>query len=96
MAANSLLKTTGIYFIGNFASRLLMFFLLPLYTAYLSTSDYGVVDLLMSILPLIGPVFTLQATESIFRFLFDKKTNAEKKICISSSLTIMLSGFLFF
>lgn len=96
MASNSLLRTTGIYFVGNFASRLLMFFLLPLYTAYLSTSDYGVVDLLMSILPLIGPIFTLQATESIFRFLFDKATIEEKKICVSSSLTIMLAGFFLF
>lgn len=96
MASNSLLKTTGIYFLGNFASRLLMFFLLPLYTAYLSTSDYGIVDLLMSILPLIGPIFTLQATESIFRFLFDKFTIEEKKICVSSSLAIMLLGFFIF
>lgn len=96
MTNGSLLKTTVVYFIGNFASRLLMFFLLPLYTAYLSTSEYGIVDLLMSILPLIGPIFTLQATESIFRFLFDKKNFRDKQTCISSSMILMALGFVAF
>lgn len=96
MAENSLAKTTAIYFIGNFASKLLIFFLLPLYTSRLSTADYGIVDLLISLLPLIGPVFTLQATESVFRFLFDKKTKQEKKKCISSAMAVMLCGILMF
>lgn len=96
MSDNSLAKTTGIYFVGNFASKLLIFFLLPLYTARLSTADYGIVDLLTSLLPLIGPVFTLQATESVFRFLFDKKAEEDKKICVSSALSMMVGGILIF
>ena len=92
----NLIKTTGMYFIGNFASKLLIFFLLPIYTAYLSADEYGVADLLISLLPLFGPIFTFQVTESVFRFLFDKKSIAEKKTCISSSLCIFVVGVAFF
>lgn len=91
-----LLKTTGIYFVGNFASKLLVFFLLPLYTACLTPSDYGIVDLLISLVPLIGPVFTLQATESVFRFLFDKKNDQQIAMCISSAFAFMLFGIVLF
>jgi O-antigen/teichoic acid export membrane protein len=32
--------------VGNFATKLLSFFMVPLYTAYLSTADYGIADLM--------------------------------------------------
>ncbi len=93
---SKVLKTTAIYFIGNFASKLLMFFLLPLYTAYLTSKDFGQVDLLVSTLPLIAPIFTLQATETIFRFLCSENKNEEKKCSITTSFTIFILGILVF
>ncbi len=89
-------KTTIIYFIGNFGSKLLSFFLLPIYTAWLDPSAFGKIDLILNIVPLIGPIFTLQTTESIFRFLFDCKTIVEKKKNITSAFVIYLLGFLSF
>ena len=91
-----MLKNTLIYFIGNFGSKLLSFFLLPIYTNYLSPEKFGKIDLVLSIVPLIGPVVTLQATESIFRFLFDCKTHEKKTKAISSALLIYLVGMLLF
>jgi O-antigen/teichoic acid export membrane protein len=87
-----LLKTTAIYFIGNFASKLLTFFLLPLYTAYLSPKEFGHIDLIISALPLIAPIFTLQASESIFRFLCGEVAENKRKIAITNSLVIFLIG----
>ena len=40
----SLMKNTIIIFIGKLCTQLISFFLLPLYTSYLTTSDYGIVD----------------------------------------------------
>lgn len=91
-----MLKTTIIYFIGSFGSKLLAFFLLPLYTNFLNPEQFGNVDLILSIVPLIGPVFTLQTTESIFRFLFNCQTEEEKKKTISAAFFIYCIGMLVF
>lgn len=91
-----MVKTTIIYFIGNFGSKLLSFFLLPIYTSWLDPEAFGAVDLLVSIVPLIGPVFTLQTTESIFRFMFECKEEDEYKKNISAAFLIYVLGMLAF
>lgn len=90
-----LFKTTIIYFIGTFGSKLLVFFLLPLYSTYLTTEQYGSINLVINLIPLIGPVFTLQITETIFRFLCTAKEDG-KKIYISNAVFIFLTGILAF
>lgn len=87
-----LFKTTIIYFIGTFGSKLLVFFLMPLYSSYLSTEQFGTVNLVTNIVPLIGPVFTLQVTETIFRFLCTAKDENEKKCYITNSLLVFCLG----
>lgn len=91
-----MLKTTLIYFIGNFGSKILSFFLLPIYTYWLNPEQFGEIDLLLNIIPLIGPIFTLQATEVIFRFLFECKTLDEKKENITNAFFIFIFGFFVF
>lgn len=91
-----MLNTTIIYFIGNFGSKLLSFFLLPIYTAWLSPAQFGSIDLILNIIPLIGPVFTLQTTESIFRFLFECKTEKDKIKNITVAFTIYFIGIISF
>ncbi|NLJ96177.1 MAG: lipopolysaccharide biosynthesis protein [Clostridiales bacterium] len=93
---SQVIKTTAIYFIGNFASKLLAFFLLPLYTAYLTSEDFGNVDLLISTLPLIAPIFTLQVTEAVFRFLCTDENLEDRKKSISNSFMIFSIGILIF
>ena len=40
-----LAKNIGVLAISNFATKILSFFLVPLYTSILSTSEYGTYDL---------------------------------------------------
>ncbi|MGL4850142.1 MAG: lipopolysaccharide biosynthesis protein [Clostridium sp.] len=87
-----MLKTTIIYFIGNFSSKLLAFFLLPIYTAYLTVEDFGAVDIVTSTLPLIAPIFTMQVTESVFRFLCGDEYKNDKKKIITNSFIIFITG----
>lgn len=87
-----MIKTTGIYFIGNFASKILTFFLIPMYTSYLTAESFGQVDLLTSMLPLIGPIFSLSVVDSVFRFLCEERKNGIGKKAITNSLLLFFVG----
>lgn len=91
-----LINNTFIIALGNFSSKLLSFFLLPLYTTLLSTEDYGIYDFILSLAVFILPVITLLMEESMFRFLIDAKTIKEKQAVISHSfIFIMISTLVF-
>ena len=68
-----LLKNTIIIFLGKTSTQLISFFLLPLYTAYLTTSQYGLVDLIQTYVTLLVPILTLETEMSIFRYLIDAR-----------------------
>ena len=67
-----LVKNTFIVALGKICTQFISFFLLPLYTAILSTEEYGVVDLLNTYISLIIPIVFLQMDQAIFRFLIEK------------------------
>ena len=71
----ALLKNTLIITVGKICTQLISFFLLPLYTAILSTSEYGVVDLMNTIVSLLLPVVTLQTEQAVFRELVNERGN---------------------
>ena len=41
-----LFKDFGVILLGSFGSKILSFLMIPLYTSILSTSDYGIIDLI--------------------------------------------------
>lgn len=81
-----LIKNTIIIFLGKASSQFLSFLLLPLYTKYLETGDYGIVDLINTYVVLLVPVITLQFEMAIFRFLVDNRDNEDRKKEIISSV----------
>jgi O-antigen/teichoic acid export membrane protein len=85
-----LIKNTIIYALGNFGSKLLSFFLLPLYTYYLSTNDYGYFDIISTTITLCVPLISLQISDGIYRFLLDCKDGNEKTKIITNSVIILL------
>ena len=91
-----LLKNTGIIAIGNISTKLISFFLLPIYTALLSTSEYGTFDYILSIATFCVPFVSLLMDESIFRFLIDCKTELDEKRVISTSIIVVFIGMICF
>lgn len=99
-----LIKNTIIILVGKVATQFISFFLLPLYTSYLSTSEYGIVDLIITYISLLVPVVTLQEEMATFRFLIDSRNNIENKqkviynslkvICISALSFILFYGII--
>ena len=63
-----LIKNTMIFTLGNLGSKLISFFLIPLYTNALTTTEYGVVDLIATVGTVAAPVLTLNICESVMRF----------------------------
>lgn len=89
-------KNTIILFVGKFATQFMSLLLLPLYTHYLLTDDYGTVDLLQTYISLFIPVLTLRIDSAVFRFLIDKRKNSDgiKKV-LSNIFLILGFGILF-
>ena len=91
-----LIRNTAIIAIGNLSTRLVSFLLLPLYTSILSTSEYGMIDYVISISTFCVPIVSLLMDESVFRFLIDCKTDEERKKVISITTKNVLIGCLVF
>lgn len=85
-----LAKNTIIIFFGKVCTQLISFLLLPLYTAYLATSEYGIVDLIQTYVTLLVPIITLELEMSIFRWLIDSRgKDKETKKLISNDFYIL-------
>ena len=85
-----LAKNTIIIFFGRVCTQLISFFLLPLYTSYLATKEYGTVDLIQTYVTLLVPIITLELENSIFRFLIDsRKSEKETNKLISNNFFIL-------
>ena len=66
-----LIKNTAIVAVGKVCTKFLSFFLLPFYTAVLSTEEYGIVDLFNTYVSLLLPIIVFQIEDALFRFLVD-------------------------
>lgn len=85
-----LLRNTVIFSIGNFGTKIISFFLVPLYTNILTTREYGTVDLIYTIGMVLVPLLTLNIGESIMRFALDKDADCDK--IMSTGITILIFG----
>lgn len=86
------IKTSITYFVGNVSTKLISFFLIPIYTAYLNPSEYGGYDLIISILNLIVPLAFVQIWDGVFRFAFDKNQNEHRKFIINNGFIVAFGG----
>lgn len=87
----ALMKNTIIIFCGKVCTQLISFFLLPLYTGYLATKDYGIVDLITTYVTLIVPIITLELEMSIFRYLVDSRgKDKDTKKLMSNNFYVLL------
>lgn len=82
-------KNTLILFIGKFATQFTSFLLIPLFTHYLLTDDYGWVDLLQTYISLFVPVFTLRMDSAVFRFLIDNRDNENGKTSVITNIIFL-------
>jgi O-antigen/teichoic acid export membrane protein len=78
-------RHSAVYGLGGIVSRLLAVFLLPLYTRYLDTDDFGAVGLVVALAAVLVTVFRLGISSAFFRFYFDSKDAAHRLLVVRTS-----------
>ena len=90
-----LLRNTSLYTIGNILPKVASFFLLPLYTRYLTPEDYGIVNSMNVLMTILTVFFTMAIDRAIYRLYYDYKTEKGKKDFLGSVfITLILNAFI--
>lgn len=85
-----LLKNVGLLTLSNFATKLLSFFMVPLYTSVLTTEEYGTYDVFSTTVGVLLPILTLNIQEGVLRYALDK--NFDRKAIVTIGLRWTLGG----
>lgn len=89
--AKTLAKNTLLIAISRVSTQLVMFFMLPLYTATLTAGEYGLVDLIITYAALFAPLIMLNVQQAIFRHLIDAREDKhEQERIITNALEITI------
>ena len=97
-----LAKNTLLIAISRVSTQMVMFFMLPLYTATLTPGEYGTVDLIVTYGALFAPLIMLNVQQGIFRHLIDARADVEvQRRVITNALEIVIGtslvvGLIFF
>lgn len=83
-------KNIGIFTISNFSVKIITFLVLPLYTYYLSTEQYAVIDLVNTTSQLILPFLTLCIIEAALRF--GVSGECDSKSVFTNSIYLIVLG----
>lgn len=85
---SKLLKDTFIFAIGNFGSKIILFFLVPLYTNTLTREEYGIADYVFTMAQLLVPLVSISIWEGVVRI--GLKNGVKKEDVLCDSLLVFL------
>ncbi len=89
-----LLTNTAVFSVGKLLSKLLVFCMTRLYTAYLSPADYSTADLIANMANLLIPLACVGISEGIFRNAAAKE--GDKEAFFTNGLAVLGGGSLIF
>ncbi len=87
-----LAKHSLIYGMGTAVNKILALALLPIYTQYLTTHDYGIKELIGLTTDIIGTLVSTSIASAFFRFYFEYQDEKDRNLVLSSSYLFM-GGF---
>lgn len=94
---NRILENSTLYLIGNVASRVVGFLAIPLYSRFLTPSQFGIIELIELSTEVIAITLGLQSIGvALTRVFHEKKTEADQHQVISTGVisTALLGGFI--
>ncbi|MGG1593057.1 polysaccharide biosynthesis C-terminal domain-containing protein [Terribacillus saccharophilus] len=91
-AYQKLLSNSIIFAIGNIGNKFIIFLLIPMYTYYLSVSEYGEADLITTTISLLVPIFSISISEAILRYAMDE--SVDREALFTSTIVIFFIGFI--
>lgn len=84
-----------VFALNTIATRLITFFLVPLYTYYLSQGEYGVTDIAQTLHLVIIPVVTLSLSDAVLRFAIEDIEHIKEYFSIGTIAVIISSIIVF-
>ena len=87
-----LLSNTAIFAAGTFLSKVLVYFLMPLYTSILSPEESSVADFIQQTGNLLMPLFAIGICDGLLRFAMD--AGERKREIFSTSVMLLTAGSL--
>ncbi|MCC2248680.1 MAG: lipopolysaccharide biosynthesis protein [Bacillota bacterium] len=91
-----LAKDTILYSIATFGSKALVFFMLPVYTHYFTTDEYGTWDLVLTTSSLLAPIISFELVSAVYRWLIVEKEQGKQMIIITSGVLALARNLIVF
>ena len=87
----NLISNTVLFGISTFGARFLTFLLTPFYTRVLSSTEYGITDLLIQTGNLIIPIASVGIANGVIRYGLERSSN--KASVFTTGILVTLAGF---
>ncbi len=85
-----LTRHAAVYGLGRVLNKGISFLLIPLYTYYFTTADYGVMEILLAVSSIAGLVVALGLPSSLMRFYYSTEDPREQAEVVGTILTFLL------
>lgn len=92
----TLLKNTIIYSLGRVLPQTVNFLLLPIYSEYLSPTQYGIIESMVVFSTILTVIFSFATERSMFRIYYDYKKEEDKKKFIGNTTILITISATFF
>ena len=87
-----LLRHSAIYGLGSIVARVLGVLLLPLYTRYLSPSDYGLIETLVALAAVLTALVAQGMKSAFFRFYFDSAEPERRHLVVRTAFWYVMAA----
>lgn len=94
MDIKSFARGSGILIVSNVLLKAMNFFLMPLYTRYLSTEMLGVSDTITSFTGVVFPILLMGLDSAFSAFYYDSDEKQSKKVFNTILITLLIIGFI--
>ncbi|MFY8331108.1 polysaccharide biosynthesis C-terminal domain-containing protein [Vagococcus carniphilus] len=92
----NLLKKIGLYFLGNFSTKIIGTLLIPIYAIYVLPEELGEIDLQQNIASIVAPIIVIGIWEAILKFGLSKDDLSKKKVVNTTFFYVLMSGIVSF
>jgi O-antigen/teichoic acid export membrane protein len=89
-------KHSIVYGLGAAASQVVGFFLIPLYSRYLTPSDYGVLEIFTATMAIIGVIIPLGVTSGLAMSYYEQENEERRKAALSTAYFFLTATSLCF
>src|SRR5687767_655535 len=85
-------RHSAVYGLGGIVSRVIAVFLLPVYTRFLDTDDFGAVGVLVALSAVLVTILRAGISSAFFRFTFDSQDPARRLLVLRTSFWFTMAS----